>query len=155
MRISGHSLHASGPDWSRAIGRNPAILGHDDAIVVLPGQLAHGFDDEDADALGLWLRDAAAKQEASAAAAAAAAPEGAARREAAIAALPGRRSKRGAMRVYYGQGGAAGTRVGQKFKLLSVRQRLARTVRAILAGRDWRYLPRGQAVLALLRSRSD
>ena len=49
--------------------------------------------------------------------AAAAAPEGAARREAAIAALPGRRSKRGAMRVYYGQGGAAGTRVGQKFKL--------------------------------------
>ena len=68
MRISGHSLHASRPDWSRAIGRNPAILGHDGALVVLSGQLAHGFDvDEDADALELWLRDAAAKQEATAA----------------------------------------------------------------------------------------
>ena len=100
MRISGHSLHASRPDWSRAIGRNPAILGHDGALVVLSGQLAHGFDvDEDADALELWLRDAAAKQEATAAADAAAAPAGAARRDAAIASLPGRRSKRGAMRV--------------------------------------------------------
>ena len=54
------------------------------------------------------------------------------------------------MRVYYGQGGATRNRFGQRATLVSVRQRLVRTVRAILAGRDWRDLPRGQADLALL-----
>ena len=57
------------------------------------------------------------------------------------------------MRVYYGQGGAGGTRFGQRALLLSVRQRLARTVRAVLAGKDWRSLPRGQADLAILQPR--
>ena len=56
------------------------------------------------------------------------------------------------MRVYYGQGGSTRNRFGQKFKLLSARQRLARVVRAVIGKRDWHELPRGQADLALLRS---
>ena len=56
------------------------------------------------------------------------------------------------MRVYYGQGGSTGNRFGQKFKLLSARQRLAQVVRAVIGKRDWRTLPRGQADLGLLRS---
>ena len=57
------------------------------------------------------------------------------------------------MRVYYGQGGSCHTRFSQRAQLLSVRQRLVRTVRAVLAGRDWRALPRGQADLAILAPR--
>ena len=56
------------------------------------------------------------------------------------------------MRVYYGQGGSGGTRFGQRAQLLAVRQRLVRTVRQVLEGRDWRSLPRGQADLAILES---
>jgi len=56
------------------------------------------------------------------------------------------------MRVYYGHGGALGNRVGQRFKLLRVRQRLVHIVRAVLGDRDWRSLPRGQRDLELLRS---
>jgi hypothetical protein len=151
--LQGHSAHVSGPEWSRCIGYAPSIPDGEGGTVVLPGQLALGFTEDDADTLGLWMRDAGAKNEASAAEVAAAAPAGQARREAAIASLPGRRSRQGSMRVYYGQGGSTGTRFGQKFKLLSARQRLARIVRAVIGARDWRMLPRGQADLALLRSR--
>ena len=56
------------------------------------------------------------------------------------------------MRIYYGNGGALQNRVGQRFKLLRVRQRLVHVVRAVLRGRDWRALPRGQRDLALLQS---
>ena len=59
------------------------------------------------------------------------------------------------MRVYYEAGGTGGTRFGQKFKLISARQRLTRFVRALLQDRDWQSLPRGQADLSLLRSRLD
>ena len=64
-------------------------------------------------------------------------------------------SRAATMRVYYGAGGTGGTRFGQKFKLISARQRLARVVRAVFRGRDWRSLPRGQADLAVLRSVLD
>ena len=148
MNLKGHSLHASNPDWGGLIGQRPDFEG-----VVLDRGLEHGFDDADRDALGNWLRDAGAKSEASAAEAARTAPAGGARLAAAVASLPGRRSSRGTMRVYYGQGGAGGTRFGQRAQLLSVRQRLARTVRAVLAGKDWRFLPRGQADLAILQPR--
>ena len=126
MNLKGHSLHASNPDWGGLIGQRPDFEG-----VALDRGLEHGFDDADRDALGNWLRDAGAKSEASAAEAARAAPAGGARLAAAVASLPGRRSSRGAMRVYYGQGGAGGTRFGQRALLLSVRQRLARTVRRV------------------------
>ena len=149
MGIKGHSLHLSMAEWSRCIGTNPHIAGPDGATIALEGQLAHGFDDADADALANWLRDPNARQEATEAAAAAAAPAGQERRHAAIAALPGRGATRGAMRVYYGQGA---NRFGHRFKLLSARQRLARVVRAVLADRDWQALPRGQADMGILRS---
>ena len=87
---------APAEDWSRclgpSLGLDPWLLGPDGANIELPGPLARGFDDVDADALGNWLRDAGdvagAKQEASAAHSAAAAPVGQARRAAAVAALP-------------------------------------------------------------------
>ena len=53
--------------------------------------------------------------------------------------------------MYYGQGGSTGNHFGQRFKLLAVRQRLARSVKMI-GKRDWPSLPRGQADLALLCS---
>jgi hypothetical protein len=134
------------------IGHDPVIDDGEGGRVVLPGALAAGFIEEDADTLGNWQRDVNARNESSAALAAAQAPEAQARRAAALASLPGRRSQRGAMRVYYGQGGSTHNRFGQRFKLLSARQRLVRTVRAILGTRDWRFLPRGQADLALLKS---
>ena len=152
MNIQGHSAHVSGPEWSRCIGYAPSIPDGHGGIVELPGQLVLWFTADYADTLGLWMRDAGAKREASVAEVAAGAPAGQARREAAIASLPGRRSQQGSMRVYYGQGGSTGTRFGQKFKLLSARQRLARIIRAVIGTRDWRHLPRGQADLKLLRS---
>ena len=153
MNLNGHTMHASAPEWSRCIGEFPSLVGPDGEPLSLPESLAKGFNDSDADTLGNWLRDSGAKQEATAAEAAAAAPAGQARRAAAVAALPGRRAQKGAMRVYYGQGGALGNRFGHRFKLLSARQRLVHTVRAVLVGRDWRRLPRGQADLKLLKSR--
>ena len=147
MNIQGHSAHASLPEWGAAVGENPMLEG-----VTLAPELALGFSDADIDALGNWLRNAAARNEASAAEAARAAPAEQARRAAAIATLPGRAASRGAMRIYYGQGGALGNRVGQRFKLVRVRQRLVHVVRAALRGREWRSLPRGQKDLGILRS---
>ena len=80
---------------------------------------------------------------------AAATPAGQERKQAAIAAIPGRAATRRAMRVYYGQGK---NRFSHWAKLLSARRRLARTVRAVLVGRGWRALPRGQADMNILRS---
>ena len=155
MNLQGHSCHLAAAEWSRCIGEHPSLRDADGQTIVLPELLARGFSDSDADTLGNWLSDAGAKAEATAAHAAAAAPGAEARRAAAVAALPGRRSQQGTMRVYYGAGGTGGTRFGQKFKLISARQRLARVVRAVLKDRDWRFLPRGQADLALLRTRLD
>ena len=59
---------------------------------------------------------------------------------------------RGRMRIYYGVGGASSSRFSERKIQLSVRRRLVHTIRALLAGRDWRALPRGQGDLALLRS---
>jgi hypothetical protein len=155
MNLQGHSCHLAEAEWSRCIGENPSLRGVDGQLIAFPEPLSRGFNDADADTLGNWLSDAGAKAEATAAHAAAAAPGAEARRAAAVAALPGRRSQQGTMRVYYGAGGAGGTRFGQKFKLISARQRLTRFVRAPLQDRDWQSLPRGQADLSLLRSRLD
>lgn len=121
------------------------IQGHTEPLQV-------GFSDRDIDALGHWLRDKLAKAEASASEAAAAAAPDAARRAAAIASLPGAPASRGAMRNYYGEGGASNTRFSERWTQLRVRQRLAHTVRALLEGRDWTRLERGAKDLTLLRS---
>jgi hypothetical protein len=147
MRLRGHSVHATLPEWAAAIGETPIFPG-----VQLSQELALGFTDGDVDATGNWLRNQTARNEASEAEAARAAPAAQARRAAARAAVPGRAATRGTMRVYYGHGGALGNRVGQRFKLLRVRQRLVHIVRAVLGARDWRSLPRGQKDLELLRS---
>ena len=152
MNLQGHSLHASPPEWGSIVGVAPCLVDDDESPIVLPPELATGFDDGDIDTLGNWLRNAAARSEATAADAARAVPADQARRAAAVAALPGRAATRGAIRVYYGQAGALGNRFGAKFKMLRVRQRLVHTVRAVLRGRDWRKLPRGQLDLRLLRS---
>ena len=143
--LQGHSGHASPPEWARTLGTNPAARCPD-----LPASLARGFDGEDCDALGHWLRDAGAKAEASAAEAARDAVPADARRAAAIAALPGRPAVRGAMRVYYGLAGTGGARISERVIQLGVRQRLAHTVRAFIGERRWQDLPRGPADLGLL-----
>lgn len=150
MNIQGHSAHASEPEWGTSIGESPSI-----PDVVLSPELAVGFNDSDIDTLGNWLRSAAARSEAEVAEAARSAPPAQARRAAAVAATSGRPASRGAMRVYYGAGGALANRVGHRFKLLRARQRLVHVVQAILRGKNWRALPRGQLDLELLRSRES
>jgi hypothetical protein len=145
INVQGHTLHVAGPEWARCITQKPR------PPVPLPAPLVAGFDGADCDALGHWLRDPGAKAQAAAAQAAADAAPAEARRAAAIAALPGRPSQRGAMRVYYGQAGALQNRSSERFIQLDVRQRLVHTVRHMLAGRDWRELPRGIADLDILR----
>ena len=152
MNLQGHSFHASPGEWATAVGDAPCLSDADGAAIELPPELALGFSEPDVDVLGNWLRNPSAKQEATDAEAARLAPPEQARRAAAVNALPGRGATRGTMRVYYGQGGALSNRVGQRFKLLRVRQRLVHVLRAVLASRDWRALPRGQSDLALLRT---
>jgi len=145
--LQGHSAHASPPEWARIIGVNPRFSS-------LPELLQKGFEPVDSDALGHWLRDAGAKAEATAAQAAQDAAPADARRAAAIASLPGRGSVRGAMRIYYGLAGLGGTRISERVTQLSVRQRLAHTVRAIIGARRWQDLPRGPADLTILAPQS-
>jgi hypothetical protein len=149
MNLQGHSLHASPPEWARTIGEWPQWCA---PRAQLTSGLAHGFSESDTNALGHWLRDAGAKQTAAAAHAATMAAPALARREAAIASLPGNRSTRGNMNVYYGQAGTGGQRVSERMLQLRVRQRLVHTVRAALNGRDWRDLPRGIDDLSILES---
>ena len=56
------------------------------------------------------------------------------------------------MRNYYGEGGSDNNRYSERWTLLRVRQRPTHIVRAVLAGRDWTKLERGQLDLRLLRS---
>ena len=74
----------------------------------------------------------------------------AARSAAATALRAGSVNGRGRMKVYYGSAGAARNRFSERERQLDVRQRLTHTVRALLRGKDWRTLPRGQADLAIL-----
>jgi hypothetical protein len=146
MRLTSHTGHSSPPEWGRQAGERPRYE------PPLPDVLAGGFSDRDCDALGHWLRDAGAKQAASASQAAMAARGGAEREAAARALAGGRPASRGAMRNYYGSGGASGNRFSEREIQLSVRQRLAHTVQHLLRGTDWRRLPRGQADLGILSS---
>ena len=146
LRAARHTGHSSPPEWGRQAGERPRYE------PPLPDVLAGGFSDRDCDALGHWLRDAGAKQAASAAQAAMAARGGAEREAAARALAGGRPASRGAMRNYYGSGGASGNRFSERDIQLSVRQRVAHTVQHLLRGRDWRRLPRGQADLGILSS---
>lgn len=144
----GHTMHATPPEWARSITSKPRLE------TPLPEALASGFSSEDCDALGHWLRDENAKTEATAAQAAANAQPSQARREAAIASLPGNRTQRGAMRIYYGAAGALANRTSERFIQLDVRQRLIHTVRHAMQGKDWQSMPRGIADLDVLRPRS-
>ena len=56
------------------------------------------------------------------------------------------------MRNYYGEGGSDNNRYSERWTQLRVRQRPTHIVRAVLAGRDWTKLERGQLDLRLLRS---
>ena len=150
MNIQGHSGHASPPEWARCIGKNPKFALS--LVQPLPEPLKEGFDEGDLDALGHWLRSAKAKEDAAAAAAAAAALPSQARREAAIASLQTKKSTKVKMQNYYGTAGSAHNRFSERWTQLRVRQRLAHTVRALLEGRDWQKLERGQADLQILRS---
>ena len=145
--LRGHSMHATFPDWGRAIGRLPVFS------FVLPLALKEGFTSEDIGTLGLWLRDAGAKQEASAEQAAREAEGRDARLAAARALVGGLPATRGQMRNYYGMAGSTANRFSERFTQLRVRQRLAHTLRAIVTNHGgWRALPRGPEDISLLQS---
>ena len=100
------------------------------------------------------MRDPLAKVEAAASASAAAAEPDEARRAAAKALLPGKPASKGAMRVYYGQAGSNGVRGSERAVQLRVRQRLARSIRAIIKRHcelGWKKMKRGPADLAILQ----
>ena len=146
MHLTSHAGHATPPEYGRQIWTRPRY------VPPLPAELADGFDEADCDALGHWLRSAAAKADASASAAAMAARGPDARKAAAQALTGGKPGSRGKMRVYYGSAGTAANRFSERDIQLSVRQRLAHIVRHLLRGKDWRQLPRGQLDLRILRS---
>ena len=145
--LRGHSMHATFPDWARAIGTNPRYA------ALLPEPLRKGFDESDVGALGLWLRDEGAKQEATAQQAAMEAQGRPARQAAAQAMLRGRPAVRADMKIYYGLAGISGSRYSERFLQLRVRQRLAHVLRWLVsaAGGPER-LPRGPADIGILQS---
>ena len=145
--LRGHSLHASLPDWARAIGVDPNFSWQ------LPEQLKGGFVEQDVGALGLWLRDEGAKREASAEQAARDVQGRESRRAAAVANLRGRPAVRGQMQNYYGMAGTVANRWSERFVQLRVRQRLAHTLREIVtrAG-GMASMLRGPADIRLLQS---
>jgi hypothetical protein len=150
INIQGHTAHASPPEWARCIGENPRFTTV--LLEPLPESLLMGFSDRDGNALGHWQRGAEAKDSATAAEAAASAQPGRERRAAAIASLPALPAPRNAMRTYYGEPGTECNRHSERWTQIRVRQRLAHTVRCVLAGRTWTNLDRGQADMSLLKS---
>jgi len=138
--ITGHSAHATMPEWARCL--TAATAGSPAEKTSAELGLTTKFDDHERDALGHWLRDEGARGEATATEAAMAAPAELARRAAAVAALPGRRATKGAMRVYYGQAGANGARISERLTQLAVRQRIPHLMRGILREKPWQELPR-------------
>ena len=145
--LRGHSMHATMPDWARAIGTEPRYAS------VLPGPLQKGFDDNDVGALGLWLRDEGAKQEATAQQAAIEAQGRPARQAAAQAMLRGRPAIRADMKIYYGLAGTSASRFSERFLQLRVRQRLAHVLRWLVAASGGpEMLPRGPADISILQS---
>ena len=140
-------MHASPPDWARAIGVDPNFSWQ------LPEQLRGGFVEQDVGALGLWLRDEGAKREASAEQAARDVQGRESRRAAAVANLRGRPAVRGQMQNYYGMAGTVANRWSERFVQLRVRQRLAHTLREIVtrAG-GMASMLRGPADIRLLQS---
>ena len=135
------------PDWARAIGRLPLW------DFEIPSQLSMGFDGEDVQALGLWLRDAGAKSEASAEQAAREEAGRDTRLAAARAQVGGLPATRRSMPVYYGLAGASANRVSERFTQVRVRQRLAHTIRLLVSkAGGWLSLPRGPDDLQILSS---
>ena len=145
--LRGHSMHATYPDWARALGRLPNLS------PPLPGALREGFLSEDVGCLGLWQRDAGAKAEATAEQAAREAQGRDTRLAAARAAVGGLPASRGLMQNYYGMAGAAPNRFSERFNQLRVRQRLIHSIRHVLGSfGNWRTLPRGPSDIEILRS---
>jgi hypothetical protein len=145
--LRGHSMHATFPDWARAIGKDPRYA------MALTEPLAGGFSDEDIGALGLWLRDEGDKREATAQQAAMEAEGRDARKAAARASLRGRPAVRGTMRIYYGMAGTSANRFSERFIQLRVRQRLAHVMKQrIIACGGAHTFARGQKDITILQA---